>query len=101
MEIDNSNLSNIIASSISKLNITSSNTSNVSNNRRQKPKQENFIQENEKDDVKLIDDNKPFKAPIDFDEVQSYANSIGEELSQEEIQYGLKYGRSVIVDYSA
>jgi len=101
MEIDNSNLSNIIASSISKLNITSSNASNISNGRRQKSKQENFIQENEKDDVKLIDDIKPFKTSIDFEEIQSFANSIGEELSQEEIQYGLKYGRSVIVDYSA
>lgn len=37
---------------------------------------------------------------IDVDEVKKYAQSMGEEnLSANDIKYGLVYGRSVIVDY--
>ena len=40
-------------------------------------------------------------AKHNIDEIKSYAKSIGEEnLSNEDIKYGMYYGRSVIVDYS-
>lgn len=37
-----------------------------------------------------------------LDEIKNIAQSVGEsEISDEDIQYGLTYGRSVIADYSA
>ena len=102
MEIDNnSNISNIIASSISKLNLNSANNISVQNKPQQKKKNDDFIQESKKEDTNLIDENKLSKSPIDVKDVQKYAGLIGEEISVEEIQYGLMYGRSVIADYSA
>ncbi len=39
---------------------------------------------------------------INVAEIKEYANSVGEvNLSEEDIKYGLKYGRSVLVNYSA
>lgn len=39
---------------------------------------------------------------INVDEIKKYANSVGEtNLSEEDIKYGLKFGRSVLVNYSA
>ena len=102
MEIDNNtNISNMIASSISKLNLNSANNSFVSNKPKQQKEKQNLIQENEKDDVKLVDDDKIAKKPIDVKDVQKYASLIGEEISEDEIKYGLMYGRSVIADFSA
>ena len=38
----------------------------------------------------------------DIDEIKSFAKSAGEEdLSSEDIRYGVTYGRSVIADYVA
>ena len=40
-------------------------------------------------------------AKHNIDEIKAYAKSVGEdELSNEDIKYGMFYGRSVIVDYS-
>lgn len=102
MEIENnSNISSLIASSISKLNLNSNQVASFSNKPKQNKEKENLIQENEKDDVKLVDENKISKSPIDVKDVQKYANLIGEDITVEEIKYGLMYGRSVIADYSA
>lgn len=39
---------------------------------------------------------------IDVNEIKQYANSVGEtSLSEEDIKYGLRFGRSVLIDYSA
>lgn len=39
---------------------------------------------------------------INVDEIKQYANSVGEtNLSEEDIKYGLRFGRSVLIDYSA
>ncbi len=51
------------------------------------------------DDVKLIQ-NDIFKG-IDIDDIKKSAQSIGEEITDEDIKYGLTYGRSVLADYSA
>ncbi len=43
-----------------------------------------------------------FLKDINTDEIKQYADSVGEHgLSDEDIKYGLKYGRSVLIDYSA
>ena len=100
MEIDNNtNISNLIASSISKLNLNTASTSTVSNQKQNENQEQNLIQENEKDDVKLVDDDKIAKNPIDVDDVKKYANLLGEDLTVEEIRYGLMYGRSVIAEW--
>ena len=103
MEIDNNtNISNLIASSISKLNLSQATgtTLNPKKQQTQKPNEE-AIKESIKDDVKLINEEKISKSPIDVSEVKKYAGMIGEELTDEEIKYGLMYGRSVIADFSA
>ena len=39
---------------------------------------------------------------IDVDEIKKYANLVGEtNLNEEDIKYGLKFGRSVLINYSA
>ena len=39
---------------------------------------------------------------IDVEEIKQYANSVGEtNLSDEDIKYGLRFGRSVLIDYIA
>lgn len=51
------------------------------------------------DDIKLIE-NDVFKG-VDIDDIKKSAQSIGEEITEEDIKYGLTYGRSVLADYSA
>ncbi len=51
------------------------------------------------DDIKLIQ-NDIFKN-VDIEDIKNSAKSIGEEISEEDIKYGLTYGRSVLADYSA
>ena len=51
------------------------------------------------DDIKLIENNV-FKG-VDIDDIKKSAQSIGEEITEEDIKYGLTYGRSVLADYSA
>ena len=38
---------------------------------------------------------------INVEEIRQYASSMGENLSIDDINYGLMYGRSVIADFSA
>lgn len=51
------------------------------------------------DDIKLAQDNI-FKG-VDIDDIKKSAREIGEEITEEDIKYGLTYGRSVLADYSA
>ena len=52
------------------------------------------------DDIKLIQQNNLFKN-IDIEDIKNSAKLIGEDITDEDIQYGLTYGRSVLADYSA
>ncbi len=52
------------------------------------------------EDIKLMDEKKSTKHRVDVEEIQKYANYMGENLSIDDINYGLMYGRSVIADYS-
>lgn len=57
------------------------------------------IPETETSDGIEINDNNILKTQ-DTDEIRQFAKIMGEEnLSNEDIQYGLTYGRSVIADY--
>ena len=48
-----------------------------------------------------LNDNNLLKSQ-NIDEIKKYAQMMGESnLSEEDIKYGLSYGRSVIVEYSA
>lgn len=49
-----------------------------------------------------LSDNNSLLNKIDLTDVRNYAQKIGElNLSDEDIKYGLTYGRSVIADYIA
>ena len=103
MDINNhSNISSQIANSISKLNL---NTAQRAFNASKTQQNEDVIpfEEVVKEDKKLIEGTEKqniSKSPIDVNDVQKYANLIGENLTIEDINYGLMYGRSVIADYS-
>ena len=102
---NNANISSQIANSISKLNLnTARRVAEVQNNSENTPNIE--LQEIKKDDIQLIDEGKIQKTAkksnnngIDVAEIQQYANSMGESLSIDDINYGLMYGRSVIADF--
>lgn len=98
MNVNNStDISSLISDSISKLNLKTKQAPlpNTSTKEFNKPSLDNF----EKEDKALIDENN-IKNKIDVKEIQKYAQSVGETLSIEDINYGLMYGRSVIADYS-
>ncbi len=94
---NNTDISSLISDSISKLNLKTKQAPlpNTSTKELSKPSLDNF----EKEDKALIDENN-IKNKIDVKEIQKYAQSVGETLSIEDINYGLMYGRSVIADYS-
>lgn len=51
--------------------------------------------------INLLDNNSLLEK-IDLTEIKSFAQKIGEtDLTDEDIKYGLTYGRSVIADYVA
>ena len=94
---NNTDISSLISDSISKLNLKTKQAPlpNTSTKEVSKASIDNF----EKEDKALIDENN-IKNKIDVKEIQKYAQSVGETLSIEDINYGLMYGRSVIADYS-
>ena len=104
---NNTNISSQIATSISKLNLsTAKRAFEVQKNEENTPNIE--LQEVKKDDLQLIDEKKVQQTAkktnnngIDVAEIQQYANSMGESLTIEDINYGLMYGRSVIADFCA
>ena len=56
-------------------------------------------EETREEDTKLVD-SKKVRNSIDVADIQKYASYMGENLTIEDINYGLMYGRSVIADYS-
>ena len=55
----------------------------------------------QQEEVKVPEEAKKMFAEHDINEIRQVAQSIGENnLSDEDIKYGLYYGRSVIVNYS-
>ena len=101
---NNTNISAQIATSISKLNLNTArrafevqkddeNTSNIE------------LQDFKKSDIQLIEDKKTTQTVkssnggINVEEIQQYANLMGENLSIDDINYGLMYGRSVIAEF--
>ena len=92
---NNTNISSLIASSISKLNLNTA-TRAFEQAKKAPDEAEDFKQE----DIALIENNS--KANIlDVEDIQKYASSIGENVTIDDINYGYMYGRSVIADYSA
>ena len=88
MNIDNINTSKAVLNSIF------NSQSTAQKKQIQQPKTD-FKQE----DIDLIE-TKPSKT-IDVADIQKYAQQAGENLTLDDINYGLTYGRSVIADYIA
>lgn len=95
---NNSAISSQIANSISKLNLnTAKRAFEVPKEDKNTPNIE--LQEVKKDDIQLIEERKAKNNGINVEEIQQYANSMGESLTLDDINYGLMYGRSVIADF--
>ena len=91
MEI-NANVTNTVAASISKLNLNTSHR----NFEAKQPKKEAIKEE----EAPSIPKTESKELNIDVDDIQKYAKYMGENLSIDDINYGLMYGRSVIADFS-
>ena len=65
-------------------------------------KNESQAQNNDtkEDDIRLIGQNDIFEG-VNIEEIKQTAQSIGEEITDDDIKYALTYGRSVLADYSA
>ena len=93
MEI-NANISNTVATSISKLNLNSA-------RRSFEAQKDDNNKNNDIEDVKEIPIEPVIqKKQVDVEDIQKYAKYMGENLTIDDINYGLMYGRSVIADYS-
>ena len=103
MDINNSaNISTQIANSISKLNLNTAQRAFEASKNTQNEEAE--LQNIKQEDVALIDKNdvkNKVKNQIDVDDIQKYADAMGEKLTIDDINYGLMYGRSVIADFIA
>ncbi len=103
MNIDNSvNISSVVSQSLSKLNINASNRSYKSGEKEENNAKIEDIEQSQDSVLKEIskETTRP-NSNIDVAEIQKYANLMGENLTIEDINYGLMYGRSVIADFSA
>ena len=96
---NNTNVSSLISSSISKLNLNAANKTSLNSKNETNEKDKN-VEDFKQQDIALIEENN-VKNKIDVDEIQKYAEIMGEKLTVEDINYGIMYGRSVIADYSA
>ena len=95
MEI-NANVANQVVASISKLNLNTSQRNIETPKPEKKPQKEELAE-----DFRELDIEPPVqKSPIDVQDVQKYAKYMGENLSIDDINYALRYGRSVIADFS-
>ena len=92
MEI-NTNVSNAVAASISKLNINTA-------QRAFKAQQTEENKEEQIEEKENLTQPMTEKMAVDVEDIQKYAKYMGENLSIDDINYGLMYGRSVIADYS-
>ncbi len=95
----NSNISSLISSPISKLNLSTASRA-FENTKTQLEESVQSSEDVKKDDISLIEDTK-IRNKIDVDEIKKYAEIMGEKLTVDDINYGIMYGRSVIADYSA
>ncbi len=98
----NTNIASTVASSLSSLKL---NNAARAFTRAQRPVEEveKELQTQEVQDRKLLDDNSAILnmlTPSAIQEMREISSTMGEELTDEDIQYALKYGRSVIADYS-
>ncbi len=97
---NNSNISSMITSSISKLNLNTATRAFEASKKEPEKEVEPVVEDFKNEDIALIDDKK-VENKIDVEEIQKYAEIMGEKLTVDDINYGLMYGRSVIADYSA
>lgn len=98
---NNTNISSMVSQSLSRLNLNNINRSNKSGGNEEindKITNKELIEENIKTNTE-VNDNKP-KNNVNIEEIQKYASLMGENLSIEDINYGIRYGRSVIAEYS-
>ena len=97
----NSNISSLVASSISKLNLNTA--ARAFENSKKTPKKEETerIEPLQEEAISVAEEDKTVKSNINVEEIQKYAGMVGENVTVEEINYGLRYGRSVIADFSA
>ena len=107
MNIDsNTNISSMVSQSLSRLNLNNVNRSYKAGEKEEKNVKisKDELLNNEAFE-KISDDKNTLpaepKSNINVEEIQKYANLMGEELSIEDINYGIKYGRSVIAEYIA
>ncbi len=64
------------------------------------PKQEEPAEELLQEEI-IPENSKSMLDKYNVDEIKKFAQSVGEEnLSNDDIKYGLAYGRSVIIDYA-
>ena len=100
---NNSQISSININSVSKINLNSANRAFKAS----MDKNETNVEDYKQDDIALLNEQEVQQnldkqgRQIDVEEIQKYANQMGENLSIDDINYGLMYGRSVIADYSA
>ena len=100
---NNSQISSININPVSKINLNSANRAFKASMDTNKTNSEDFKQE----DIALLNEQEVQQnldkqgRKIDVEEIQKYASQMGENLSIDDINYGLMYGRSVIADYSA
>ncbi len=64
-------------------------------------KNDNSVDINKNKKIENTFDDKNMAAKINTQEVKNYASQMNETLTDEDIKYGLVYGRSVIADYIA
>lgn len=60
---------------------------------------ETFMPEEPEISDGITDVNNEMLKELDVPDVRKYASSIGEEVSDDDIKYGLTYGRSVLADW--
>ncbi len=94
MEI-NANVTNQVVASISKLNLNTAKHAFEAQKQEKKDDIEKETLEQAKEPAPDIS-----KMEIDVEDIQKYAKYMGENLTIDDINYGLRYGRSVIMDYS-
>lgn len=97
--VNSPNVSSLIASSISKLNLNSVKKTN-SNFNIETPIKKAVETKIPEEENSILPEEKQLRK-IDVDDVKKYAQMMGEEISTEDINYGLMYGRSIIADYIA
>ena len=96
---NNSNISSVVSASISKLNLNTASRA-FESAKTQLDNKEDKVEDFKEQDIALIEDTK-VQNKIDVEEIQKYAEIMGEKLTVDDINYGIMYGRSVIADYSA